>query len=88
TTARTEDGHFVINGQKIWTSSAHYADMMFLLCRTEFDKGKHDGLSYLLVPMSTPGIEVRPLVTMTGRAEFNETFFTNVRVPVDQIVLG
>lgn len=88
TTARTEGGHFVINGQKIWTSSAHYADMMFLLCRTEFDKGKHDGLSYLLVPMSTPGIEVRPLVTMTGRAEFNETFFTNVRVPVDQIVLG
>ena len=88
TAARIEDGHFVINGQKIWTSSAHYADMMFLLCRTEADRGKHDGLSYLLVPMSTPGIEVRPLVTMTGRAEFNETFFTNVRVPVDQIVLG
>lgn len=88
TAARIEDGHFVINGQKIWTSSAHYADMMFLLCRTEADQGKHDGLSYLLVPMSTPGLEVRPLVTMTGRAEFNETFFTNVRVPVDQIVLG
>lgn len=88
TSARIEDGQFVINGQKIWTSSAHYADMMFLLCRTEFDKSKHDGLSYLLVPMSTPGIEVRPLVTMTGRAEFNETFFTDVRVPADQIVMG
>ncbi len=88
TSARIEDGQFVINGQKIWTSSAHYADMMFLLCRTEFDRSKHDGLSYLLVPMNAPGIEVRPLVTMTGRAEFNETFFTDVRVPTDQIVMG
>jgi alkylation response protein AidB-like acyl-CoA dehydrogenase len=88
TSARVEDGHFVINGQKIWTSSAHWADMMFLLCRTEPDAGKHAGLSYLLVPMTAPGIEVRPLVTMTGRATFNETFFTDVRVPVDQIVMG
>lgn len=88
TNAVVEDGHFVINGQKIWTSSAHYADMMFLLCRTEPEKSKHDGLSYLLLSMDTPGIEVRPLVTMTGRAEFNETFFTDVKVPVDQIVMG
>jgi alkylation response protein AidB-like acyl-CoA dehydrogenase len=88
TSALVDDGHFVINGQKIWTSSAHYADMMFLLCRTEPDKPKHQGLSYLLVPMKSPGLEVRPLVTMTGRATFNETFFTNVRVPVDQIVMG
>ena len=63
-----QDGHFVINGQKIWTSSAHYADMMFLLCRTEPDKPKHEGISYLLLSMKTPGIEVRPLRTMTGRA--------------------
>jgi alkylation response protein AidB-like acyl-CoA dehydrogenase len=82
------DGEFVINGQKIWTSSAHYADMMFLLCRTEPDKPKHDGISYLLLSMRTPGIEVRPLRTMTGRAEFNEVFFTDVRVPETQIVLG
>jgi alkylation response protein AidB-like acyl-CoA dehydrogenase len=88
TSATVEDGHFVINGQKIWTSSAHYSDMMFLLCRTEPDQPKHQGLSYLLVDMTTPGIEVRPLVTMTGRATFNETFFTNVRVPVDAIVMG
>lgn len=88
TSAVVKDGQFVINGQKIWTSSAHYADMMFLLCRTEPDKPKHKGLSYLLVPMTTPGIEVRPLVTMTGRATFNEVFFTDVRVPVDQIVMG
>jgi alkylation response protein AidB-like acyl-CoA dehydrogenase len=83
-----EDGHFVINGQKIWTSSAHYADMMFLLCRTEPDKPKHEGISYLLLSMQTPGIEVRPLRTMTDRAEFNEVFFTDVRVPEGQIVLG
>jgi alkylation response protein AidB-like acyl-CoA dehydrogenase len=62
--------------------------MMFLLCRTEPEKPKHQGLSYLLVPMKAHGLEVRPLVTMTGRATFNETFFTNVRVPVDQIVMG
>jgi alkylation response protein AidB-like acyl-CoA dehydrogenase len=83
-----QDGHWVINGQKIWTSSAHYADMMFLLCRTEPDKPKHDGISYLLLSMQTPGLEVRPLRTMTGRAEFNEVFFTDVRVPETQIVLG
>jgi alkylation response protein AidB-like acyl-CoA dehydrogenase len=88
TTALVDGDDFVINGQKIWTSSAHFAGMMFLLCRTEVDKGKHDGLSYLLVPMDSPGIEVRPLVSMTGRAEFNETFFTDVRVPTDQIVMG
>jgi alkylation response protein AidB-like acyl-CoA dehydrogenase len=83
-----QDGHFIINGQKIWTSSAHYADMMFLLCRTEPDKPKHEGISYLLLSMKTPGIDVRPLRTMTGRAEFNEVFFTDVQVPEDQIVLG
>ncbi len=88
TRALVQDGHFVINGQKIWTSSAHYADMMFLLCRSEPELPKHAGLSYLLVPMDTPGIEVRPLRTMTGRAEFNETFFTDARVPLDQIVLS
>jgi alkylation response protein AidB-like acyl-CoA dehydrogenase len=88
TQAVVEDGQFVINGQKIWTSSAHYADMMFLLCRTEPDKPKHEGISYLLLPMSAPGIVVRPLATMTGHATFNEVFFTDVRVPVDQVVLG
>ncbi len=80
--------HFVINGQKIWTSSAHFADMMFLLCRTEPELPKHAGLSYLLLSMRTPGIEVRPLATMTGRAEFNEVFFTDVRVPARQLVMG
>jgi len=87
TTHAVEDGDdFLINGQKIWTSSAHFSDMIFCLVRTEPDKPKHHGISYLLFSMKTPGIEVRPLVTMTGQAEFNEVFFTDVRVPRSQIV--
>ena len=86
-TRAVEDGDdFVINGQKIWTSTAAQADMIFCLVRTEPDKPKHEGISYLLFSMKTPGIEVRPLVTMTGRAEFNEVFFTDVRVPKKDIV--
>ena len=88
THARVEDGHFVVNGQKIWTSSAHFAEMMFLLCRTEPEAPKHEGISYLILPMDTPGIEVRPLPTMTGHATFNEVFFTEVRVPLENVVLG
>tara|TARA_S200000501_G_scaffold359532_1_gene385573 strand:- start:5693 stop:6895 length:1203 start_codon:yes stop_codon:yes gene_type:complete len=86
-TKATDDGDdFIINGQKIWTSGAQIADMMFCLVRTEPDAPKHKGISYLLIDMKTPGIEVRPLMTMTGHAEFNEVFFTNVRVPKNQIV--
>jgi len=88
TKAELKDGFWVVNGQKIWTSSAHYADMMFLLCRTEPEKSKHEGLSYLLLSMDSPGLERRPLKTMTGRSEFNEVFFTDVKVPETQIVLG
>ncbi len=88
TKAELRDGYWVVNGQKIWTSSAHYADMMFLLCRTEPDKSKHEGLSYLLLSMQSPGLETRPLKTMTGRSEFNEVFFTDVKVPEQQIVVG
>ena len=88
TKAELKDGFWVVNGQKIWTSSAHYADMMFLLCRTEPEKSKHEGLSYLLLSMNSPGLDRRPLKTMTGRSEFNEVFFTDVQVPETQIVLG
>jgi alkylation response protein AidB-like acyl-CoA dehydrogenase len=88
TKAELRDGFWVVNGQKIWTSSAHYADMMFLLCRTEPEKSKHEGLSYLLLSMDSPGLDRRPLKTMTGRSEFNEVFFTDVKVPETQIVLG
>jgi alkylation response protein AidB-like acyl-CoA dehydrogenase len=87
TTRADEDGDdFVINGQKIWTSTAAQADMIFCLVRTEPGAPKHAGISYLIFSMKTPGIEVRPLTTMTGRAEFNEVFFTDVRVPKSQIV--
>lgn len=89
TTSAVVDGdEFVINGQKIWTSGAQSAEMIFCLVRTEPDAPKHQGISYLLFAMDTPGIEVRPLVTMTGDASFNEVFFTDVRVPTDQIVGG
>jgi alkylation response protein AidB-like acyl-CoA dehydrogenase len=88
TKAELRDGHWVVNGSKIWTSSAHYADKMFLLCRTEPEKSKHEGLSYLLLDMDSPGLDRRPLTTMTGRNEFNEVFFTDVKVPEDEIVLG
>ena len=88
-TAAKEDGEdFVLNGQKIWTSTAREADMMFCLVRTEPDAPKHQGISYLLLRMDSPGIEVRPLKTMTGYAEFNEVFFTNVRVPQANLVGG
>jgi len=86
-TRAAEDGSdFVINGQKIWTSTAREADMIFALVRTEPNAKKHEGISYLVFPMSTPGIEVRPLHTLTGNAEFNEVFFTDVRVPKSSLV--
>jgi alkylation response protein AidB-like acyl-CoA dehydrogenase len=86
-TRAVENGDdFVINGQKIWTSTAREADMMFALVRTEADAPKHEGISYLVFPMSTPGIDVRPLHTLTGNAEFNEVFFNDVRVPKSSLV--
>ena len=88
-TKAVEDGaDFVISGSKIWTSTAQAAQMMFALIRTEPTAAKHEGISYVLIPMNTPGIEVRPLKTMTGGSEFNEVFFTDVRVPQDQVVGG
>ena len=86
TRAHVDGDDFVINGQKIWTSGAKRADMMFCLVRTEPDAPKHNGISYLVFSMDTPGIDVRPLVTMTGEAFFNEVFFTDVRVPTTQII--
>ena len=86
TSAVVDGGDFVINGQKIWTSTAHLADWMFCLVRTEPQAPKHDGISFLLLRMDTPGIDIRPLIDMTMNRNFNEVFFTDVRVPVTQIV--
>lgn len=80
------EGKWVINGQKIWTSTAQYSQMMFCLVRTEPDAQKHAGISYLLVPMETPGLEIRPLVDMTLKAGFNEVFFTDVTIPEENII--
>ena len=77
---------FVVNGQKIWTSGAHRADWMFMLVRTDPDAPKHRGISYLLLDMRSPGVEIRPLVNMAGAHEFNEVFFSDVRVPRTNLV--
>lgn len=73
--------HYVINGQKIWTSGAHVADWCILVVRTDPNEAKHKGMTYLLVDMKSPGVEVKPLEQITGDPEFNEVFFTDVKVP-------
>lgn len=77
------DGEWAINGQKIWTSGAQFCNMMFALLRTEPDAPKHDGISYVLLDMKQPGVEVRPLRQITGGSEFNEIFFTDARAPFE-----
>jgi alkylation response protein AidB-like acyl-CoA dehydrogenase len=89
TTTAVRDGEeWVVNGQKVWNSSAHLADWGILIARTDWDVPKHRGLSYFLVDMSTPGIEARPLRQITGVAHFNETFLTDARIPVDNLLGG
>ena len=81
TRAVREGEEFVVNGQKIWTSGAHYAKFGILIARTDGDVAKHKGISYFVCPMDAAGIEIRPITEMTGGRTFNEVFFTDVRLP-------
>ncbi len=86
-TRATRDGdHYVVNGQKTWTTLAHYADWIFCLVRTDAGARKQEGISFLLIDMKTPGITVRPLILMDGGHEVNEVFFDDVKVPAGNLV--
>ena len=86
TKAEKDGDHYIVNGQKVWSSFAHIADWCILLVRTDASGAKHQGITYLLVDMHSPGVEVRPLHQITGDPEFNEIFFTDVRVPIENII--
>ncbi|MFZ0658720.1 MAG: acyl-CoA dehydrogenase [Candidatus Binataceae bacterium] len=86
TKAVEEGDYFIVNGQKVWTSDAHHADFCILLTRTDPSAPKHKGISYIVVDMHSPGVTVRPLVQITGDANFNEVFFEDVKVPKKNLV--
>ena len=86
TGARRNDDGWVLNGQKVWTTSAHHADWGLLLARTDWDAPKHKGLSYFVIDMCQPGVEVRPIRQMNGYASFNQVFMSDAEVPVDNLV--
>ena len=86
TWAELDGDEWVITGQKVWTSGAHQSDWCFVVCRTDPESRRHYGLSYLLVPMGQPGIEVRPIVQLTRTGEFNEVFFDGARTRRDHVV--
>jgi alkylation response protein AidB-like acyl-CoA dehydrogenase len=88
TKAELIDGRWIINGQKVWNTSAHHADYGILVARTDFDVPKHQGISFFLIDMHQPGVEARPLKQMNGHASFNEVFMTDAVVPAEDLVGG
>jgi len=86
TTAVLDGDHYIVNGQKTWTTLGHFANMIFCLVRTNKEAKAQSGISFLLVDMNQPGVEVRPIITLDGEHEVNEVFFTDVRVPVENLV--
>ena len=86
TRSELRDGHYVVNGQKVWSSYAHLADRCLLITLSDPAAPRYQGLTYLLVDMHAPGVEVRPLTQITGEAEFNEIFFQDVEVPVENVI--
>ncbi|HEX7645653.1 MAG TPA: acyl-CoA dehydrogenase family protein [Burkholderiaceae bacterium] len=86
TTALREGDHYIVNGQKTWTTLGQHANMIFCLVRTDPAAKKQEGISFLLIDMATPGVEVRPIITLDGEHEVNEVFFTDVRVPIENLV--
>jgi alkylation response protein AidB-like acyl-CoA dehydrogenase len=88
TRAVLEGGQWVVTGQKIWTSLAHWSEWCFVIARTDPEAPKHKGLSYLLVPMRQPGVEIRPIRQITGTCEFNEVFFDGARTAEENVVGG
>lgn len=86
TTATLDDDEWVINGQKVWTSLAHWAQWCFVVARTEKGSKRHAGLSYLLVPLDQPGVQIRPIIQLTGDSEFNEVFFDDARTDASLVV--
>jgi alkylation response protein AidB-like acyl-CoA dehydrogenase len=86
TRAALEGEEWVVSGQKVWTSLAHVADWCFVVARTEPGSSRHQGLSYLLVPMKQDGVDIRPIVQLTGTSEFNEVFFDGARTAADNVI--
>ena len=86
TTAVRQGDHYIVNGQKTWTTQGQHANMIFCLVRTDRDAKPQEGISFLLVDMNTPGVELRPIRTLDGDREVNEVFFTDVKVPVENLV--
>ncbi|MEW5812618.1 MAG: acyl-CoA dehydrogenase IpdE1 [Actinomycetota bacterium] len=86
TTAVLDGDQWVLNGQKVWTSLAHWAQWCFVVARSEKGSKRHAGLSFLLVPLDQPGVEIRPIIQLTGDSEFNEVFFTDARTDADLVV--